>query len=203
MKWLEKFKELDWDPLLITTATTGLDREKGAELIALAWLDTAGLAASTTLAHAPVSVMFCMVPAEKLSEAYQYHGITAEQMMQAAYGKSVFEQRLRETFKDHTLLVYNAQFQKSFLDADPDMLDIGCLYALEQSKIPLQNSAASTLKGLLREVQDNVRKPITFSRLCAEFPSSELPPYELPCVSACRKLYWAYRKLGEMEYRSW
>ena len=152
------------EPLLVTTATTGLDPHKD-KLLAVALKDP------TT--DFPPTVLFQETHGEELMKAQRYHLISDELMYSKGLDEDSFMEALEGAIRGKTLLTYNTDFQHAFLSI-----------ALEDPALRVYDLSVIE-QGLRKGIQLDEEEAALFSKAYGSIRSFYYP---LPVATICHHL---------------
>jgi len=160
----ELFELWQQEPLLVSTATNGLNAEKDLLL---------AVALKKPLEGKSYELFIRETHGEDLIPAQRYHQLTEELMNSMGLPEEVFLQKTEEALKGKLLLTYNTSFQYGFLSRALQMPDLN-LYDLSVMEQALR-------KGL-RFDEEEITTPGKFFMACSAvyFP--------LPVNTICKNL---------------
>ena len=190
---------MDKPPVMIATATTGLDDED--ELIAVAVL-----APAWAYRAAEIRRLFVRnVDRDKLLKSEKYHCFKDQYVQEHAVADGDFTTAVAEFLDNYELFTYNPKFQADFLtrvftETPACMLhNLPLLLKLANMHVTLETKDTATVDALETAAGKLAGNSPAFKRMCEVNAVEPLLPPALPAESAVHQLAQLWRKLGETD----
>lgn len=197
MQLKELFSDM-WnvEPLLITTATSGLEPNKD-KLLAVA-------TRNPNNEDEPAEVIFQETHGEELIKAQRYHLISDEMMYSKGLSGENFTDALRKRVEGKILLTYNVDFQLAFLSRvleDPTLrvYDLSVIEQGIRKGLKFDEEEIATFQSAYGSIR-NFYFPLPVSSICHHLRMTRQPsPGQLPLERSLDVLQTLYNEASCLE----
>lgn len=192
---------MDSAPMMLATATTGLDDDDELVAVAAKVIEWPGV----DIEWPADRLIVRNVDRDKLLKAQAYHQISPEYMAQNALDDEEFNRTLRSWVDNYEIFTYNPQFQHSFicrqLPLAPGRVphDMPMLMKLANMHLVMDRDDVESIDTLETLAARVAGKAQGFKRLCDVNGLTALQPPALPVESSVHSLAQLWTRLCAIE----